>query len=323
MRSKAVLLATQCTILLLVLGCRTDKAKESQNQSPQPAASPAASENAASQNAPSQQNPPTGAPAAATNAPPAASGSKPNASYKSMPPSESAKTTEQVVKPTPEPTPPPPIVIPAGTVLNVRTTGPISTGSSQPNQEFEGSLSKPLTVGENVIVPVGAPVSGVIPQAKSAGRIKGEGTLTLALTSITVKGKPYQIATEPWAQDAKGRGKRSAAMIGGGGAAGALIGGLAGGGKGAAIGALAGAGAGTAGATMTGKREVAIPAESILVFKLSKPLTLPPMQGVPAGEGTPELQQRPQNTQPDAQPPQGSQPPPAGQGQQPPPQPRT
>ena len=313
MRSKALLLAAQLTLLLLVFGCRTDKAKEkeAENQSPQPVASPAATDNTASQNAPSQSAAP------ATSAPPAAKESRPSASYKSMP-SQSAKA-EPAVAPTPEPTPPPPIVIPAGTVLNVRTTSPISTNSAQAKQEFEGSLSKPLMVGETIVVPVGAPVHGVIPQAKSAGRISGEGTLTLALSSLTVKGKPYQIATEPWAQDAKGRGKRSAAMIGGGGAAGALIGGLAGGGKGAAIGALAGAGAGTAGATMTGKRDVAIPAESILVFKLSKPLTLPPMQGVPAGPGTPELQQRP-----DAQP-QGSQPPPqAGQGQQqPPPQPRS
>jgi len=316
MRSKALLLAAQLTLLLLVFGCRTDKAKEkeAENQSPQPVASPAATDNTASQNAPSQQNPPAGAPA---TAPPAAKESRPTASYKSIP-SESAKA-EPAVAPTPEPTPPPPIVIPAGTVLNVRTTSPISTNSAQSNQEFEGSLSKPLMVGDTVVVPVGAPVHGVIPQAKSAGRISGEGTLTLALSSLTVKGKPYQIATEPWAQDAKGRGKRSAAMIGGGGAAGALIGGLAGGGKGAAIGALAGAGAGTAGATMTGKRDVAIPTESVLVFKLSKPLTLPPMEGVPAGEGAPELKQRP-----DAQP-HGSQPPPQpGQGQQqPPPQPRS
>jgi hypothetical protein len=308
MRSKALLLAAQLTLLLLVFGCRTDKAKEkeAENQTPQPVASPAATDNAAS-----QQNAPAGAPA---TAPPAAKESKPTASYKSIP-SESAKAAPAVA-PTPEPTPPPPIVIPAGTVLNVRTTSQISTNSAQANQQFEGSLSKPLMVGETIVVPVGTPVSGLIPQAKSAGRIKGEGTLTLALTSLTVKGKSYQIATEPWAQDAKGRGKRSAAMIGGGGAAGALIGGLAGGGKGAAIGALAGAGAGTAGATMTGKRDVAIPAESILVFKLSKPLTLPPMQGVPAGEGAPELKQRP-----DAQP-QGSQPQPGQGQQQPPPQPR-
>jgi len=140
-------------------------------------------------------------------------------------------------------------------------------------------------VGNTVVVPKGAPASGTIPEAKSAGRVQGEGNLTLVLTSLTVKGQPYQISTTPLSQEIKGRGKRSALMIGGGSGAGALIGGLTGGGKGAAIGALAGAGAGTAGATLTGKRDMAIPAESILTFTLSKPLVLPPVQGGQAEPG--------------------------------------
>jgi hypothetical protein len=61
-------------------------------------------------------------------------------------------------------------------------------------------------------------------------------------------------------------------MIGGGGGVGALIGGLAGGGKGAAIGAVAGAGAGTAGTAFTGNKEIVLPAESALSFKLEQPL---------------------------------------------------
>jgi hypothetical protein len=177
------------------------------------------------------------------------------------------------------------VVIPAGTELSVRTTAPITTGTSQAKQQFEASLSKPIMVGNTVVVPKGAPVSGTIPQSKSAGRIQGEGNLTLVLTSMTVKGKPYQISTKPMSLTSKGRGKRSALMIGGGGGAGALIGGLAGGGKGAAIGALAGAGAGTAGATLTGKRDVTIPAETFLNFTLKQPLVLPPVQGGQAETG--------------------------------------
>jgi len=134
-------------------------------------------------------------------------------------------------------------------------------------------------VGNTVVLPKGAMVSGTIPQAKSAGRIQGGGNLTLVLTSMTVKGRTYQIATKPVSLESKGRGKRSAAMIGGGSGAGALIGGLAGGGKGAAIGAVAGAGAGTAGATLTGKRDMAIPAESFLTFTLSQKLVIPYVQG--------------------------------------------
>ncbi len=55
---------------------------------------------------------------------------------------------------------------------------------------------------------------------------------------------------------------------------GAMIGAIAGGGKGAAIGAVAGGGAGTAGAAFTGDRDIMIPAETKLHFKLAEPLEL-------------------------------------------------
>jgi hypothetical protein len=72
----------------------------------------------------------------------------------------------------------------------------------------------------------------------------------------------------------KGKGKRTAAMVGGGGGGGALIGGLAGGGKGALIGGLVGAGAGTAGAAFTGNKDIVIPAESVVTFHLTAPVTV-------------------------------------------------
>jgi hypothetical protein len=173
-------------------------------------------------------------------------------------------------------------------------------------------MAKPVIMKGETVIPAGAPVKGVILKSEAAGRIKGGGSLMLQVTSLTLHGKSYRLVTSAIAQEAKGRGKRSATMIGGGGGAGALIGGLAGGGKGAAIGAVAGAAAGTAGATMTGKRDVVIPAETVLDFKLSAPVTLPPPQTGASPERSPmSMPQQPDSgSQPPAQqPPPTSQPP--------------
>jgi hypothetical protein len=71
----------------------------------------------------------------------------------------------------------------------------------------------------------------------------------------------------------QGKGKRAAVLAGGWAALGALIGGLAGGGKGTAFGALTG-GAGTAGAAFTGNKDITLPTESVLIFKLEQPLNI-------------------------------------------------
>jgi hypothetical protein len=55
-----------------------------------------------------------------------------------------------------------------------------------------------------------------------------------------------------------------------------LVGGLASGGTGLAVGGLIGGGAGTAVAGLTGNRDLDIPAESILKFRLADDLTVQP-----------------------------------------------
>jgi len=138
---------------------------------------------------------------------------------------------------------------------------------------FTGSVSAPITVDGKILIPVGSDITGVVRDAKKAGRFKGAGVLSLRLNSITVKGYRYSIQTESFDQTSIGKGKRTAGMVAGGTGAGAAIGGIAGGGKGAAIGALAGAAAGTVGAT-TGNRDIQLPVESALSFRLLAPLTL-------------------------------------------------
>ena len=108
-------------------------------------------------------------------------------------------------------------------------------------------------------------MKGRVTSAKSSGRLHAPGQLAIRLTSVD--GHPVTTATKYF--KGKGHAKSNAYKIGGGAAAGALIGGLAGGGKGAAIGTLAGAGAGTGVAAATGKMEARVPAESALTFTVT------------------------------------------------------
>jgi len=191
-------------------------------------------------------------------------------------PAEQAAAQPVAPPPPPPPPPPQPIVVPAGTVLTVRLGQPLSSKTSQAGQTFLATTAQPVSVKGRSAIPSGSTVSGTVIAAKAKGKIKGEGQLSLALASITVKGQTYNIQTEVLDSTVKGKGKRTAATTGGGAAGGALIGGIAGGGKGAGIGALVGAGAGLIGGAATGNQQIEIPAESALSFRLSAPLTLPP-----------------------------------------------
>jgi hypothetical protein len=167
------------------------------------------------------------------------------------------------------------LVVPAGTSLVVRLGSTLDTKTAQAGQEFSGTLARSVVVKNEVAIPSGAGVRGSVVNSKSPGKFKGEGVLAITLNSINVGGTPTQIATSTFSQGVKGKGKRSAVAIGGGTGAGALIGGLAGGGKGAAIGALVGAGAGTAGAAFTGNKDLQIPAETAITFRLANSITVP------------------------------------------------
>jgi hypothetical protein len=167
-----------------------------------------------------------------------------------------------------------PIVVPADTVIAVVLDEALGSKTSSTGQTFTATVSAPVEINGRIAVPKNARATGVVRDAKSAGRFKGGAVLSIALTGVSVDNVNYDLQTNDRVQTSTGKGKRTAAMIGGGGAAGALIGGLAGGGKGAAIGAAVGAGAGTGGAGLTGNREIVLPAETPLTFKLTAPVEI-------------------------------------------------
>lgn len=165
-----------------------------------------------------------------------------------------------------------PLVVPAGTSLTVRLGESLGSKISSSGQSFAATLSSPVEVDGNVVIPAGAAVRGTVVDAKPLGKFKGGALLDIRLSSITVNGNEKSISTSAIVRSEKGKGKRTAVITGGGAALGALIGGLAGGGKGAAIGAAAGGGAGVGGSALTGNKEIVLPAESALTFRLKAPL---------------------------------------------------
>lgn len=195
-----------------------------------------------------------------------------------VPAPDSGAAAATTPAPTPTPPPPPPTVhVAAGTALVIRIDQRLSAKGSRPGERFTGEIHEPVTDDSgNVIVPKGSPVKGRVDAAQGRGDFKGAADLKLRLTSLTLNGKEYPLDTHDVLRTQKGKGKRTAGFIGGGAGLGLLLGGIAGGGKGAAIGGLAGAGAGTIGAGATGNKDLVIPAESIVRFKLSDELVIEP-----------------------------------------------
>jgi hypothetical protein len=141
-------------------------------------------------------------------------------------------------------------------------------------QTYRASVDQPVVVNGQTVIPRGADVVATLIDAQKSGKIEGKTVLTLDLKSITVNNHPYDIVTTGVSRASNSRGQRSAKVIGGTAAAGAIIGAIAGGGKGAAIGTLAGAGAGTAAQVATSGQKVNIPAETRLTFTLKNALDL-------------------------------------------------
>lgn len=161
-----------------------------------------------------------------------------------------------------------------GTELRVRLGQTLSAKGSSPGQSFSATVASPVEENGQVLVPAGTPVNGTVTAAKARGRFKGAGLLAVRLDSMQLNGNTYTLDTSSISRAAKGKGKRTAGFIGGGAGGGALIGGLAGGGMGALIGGLAGAGAGTAATAFTGNKDLVLPAETVLTFRLARAVEL-------------------------------------------------
>jgi hypothetical protein len=198
--------------------------------------------------------------------------------------SSNGNNAEQPSAP-PAPAPPPvpqKATVPSGTQLSIRLNDEVDSEKAQVGDIFHGSLSAPITIDDETVLPTTADVEGRVVDVKSAGKFAGQSVLTLELTKLIMNGRNYSLQTDQWTKSGSGRGKATAAKVGGGAAVGAILGGILGGGKGAAIGATAGAGAGT-GVSAVGKgQQIILHPEQVIAFQLQNSLTVTPGANRPA-----------------------------------------
>ncbi len=168
-------------------------------------------------------------------------------------------------------------VLPSGTELIVRTAEDIDSSTAVVNQTFSAIVEHDIIgQSDSVIIPAGSHAVLVV-RALSSGGMTGSPDVVLDMQSMTVSGRRYLVSTADLNENSGtgiGNNKRTAETVGGGAALGTIIGAIAGGAKGAAIGVLVGA-AGGAGVEVLNKgKDVRVPAETLLAFRLDKPVTL-------------------------------------------------
>ena len=178
------------------------------------------------------------------------------------------------VTPAPPPLQPKVVEIPAGTTVSVRMIDSIDSETDRTGQIFRASLDAPVVVEDEIVVPAGTDVYVKLADARSAGRMTGRSELRLELVRMQFQGKSYTLASDEYEQVGTSRGKRTAGMVGGGAVIGAAIGAIAGGGKGAAIGAGVGAASGGGIQAATKGKQIQIPSETKIDFRLIAPVTV-------------------------------------------------
>lgn len=160
------------------------------------------------------------------------------------------------------------------TELFIRLLQPLSSAKQEAGQAFEATLDRDVVVQGQRVLTRGSIVNGVVVSAEGSGRVSGRANMSLKLTQVQSGGRNYNIETNTLAMEAEGTVKRDAGRIAGAAALGTIIGAIAGGGSGAATGAVIGGGAGVGGTVLTKGKEVELDTETLLSFKLMRPVKI-------------------------------------------------
>ncbi len=162
-----------------------------------------------------------------------------------------------------------PVALPAGTLLSVRTTEPLSTANLHGGEYFQATSATDVYANGVLAIPRGAVLNGQVVEAKNAGALAGSPKLELRLTTLQLGGATYPLDSEVWSSQGPGKGGYTAANTAGGAVVGALIGAVAGGGIGAGVGAVAGRASGALISGATHGPRLDLPPEALLQFHLA------------------------------------------------------
>jgi len=180
--------------------------------------------------------------------------------------------------------------VPAGTALMVKLETTLATFSNKPGDPFQGSLTRPVVLNGQTVIPAGARIEGRVTKVAEPRRISGKPTIGILPEALilptgerffldatlvdTNAGRDTDVNNEG---EFKGSGhdRRDQLETGGGTAGGMLIGGLVGGPVGIVVGGAIGAGA-TGAHYFSKHRSATLPAGTTLTIELNRPLAMTP-----------------------------------------------
>jgi hypothetical protein len=180
--------------------------------------------------------------------------------------------------------------VPAGTALMVKLETTLATFSNKAGDPFQGSLTQPVVLNGQTVIPAGARIEGRVTKVAEPRRITGKPTIGILPEALilptgerffldatlvdTNAGRDTDVNNEG---EFKGSGhdRRDQLETGGGTAGGMLIGGLVGGPVGIVVGGAIGAGA-TGAHYLSKHRSATLPAGTTLTIELNRPLAMTP-----------------------------------------------
>jgi len=195
------------------------------------------------------------------------------------PPATAPVSRPAVPRPKP-PAAPATLTLPAGSHFDMAATDTITSRTAKPGDAFTARVVEDVrNAAGKVVIPAGAQVNGTISAVKPAPNPNTPGTLTLAVSSITIRGTNYPLdATIDSLETVhKGRGVTTgdAAKVGAGAVAGAILGRVIGGNKrGTIIGGIVGGAVGAGVAQTSKDSDIVLPAGAHIIVTVNKPLTV-------------------------------------------------